>query len=80
MAKKFEKQGAKMLHVVDLDAAKIGWPVNLELVIKIAKTINIPVEVGGDSRRGYDKKISRLRNCASSSVLKQSWSPGLSRV
>lgn len=50
VAKKFEKQGAKMLHVVDLDAAKIGKPVNQELILKISKSVGIPVEIGGGIR------------------------------
>lgn len=50
MAKKFERAGAKMLHIIDLDAAKIGKPVNQELIIKIAKNIEIPIEVGGGIR------------------------------
>ena len=50
VAKKFEQQGAKMLHVVDLNAAKIGKPVNQELILKVAKTVAIPIEVGGGIR------------------------------
>lgn len=50
VAKKFEQQGAKMLHVVDLDAAKIGKPVNQELILNIVKVVSIPIEVGGGIR------------------------------
>ncbi len=50
MAKKFEQDGAGRLHVVDLDAAKTGKPVNQELIIKLAKAVKIPVEVGGGIR------------------------------
>lgn len=50
MAKKFEQQGAKILHVVDLDAARTGKPANQELIIKIAKSLKIPIEVGGGIR------------------------------
>lgn len=50
MAKKFEAEGAAMLHVIDLDAAKTGKPVNQELIINIAKTLKIPIEVGGGIR------------------------------
>src|SRR3990167_8012412 len=50
VAKSFEKQGAKMLHVVDLNAAKIGKPVNQELILNIAKAVGIPIEVGGGIR------------------------------
>lgn len=50
MAKEFEQQGAKMLHIVDLDAAKAGKPINQKLIIRIAKTVKIPIEVGGGIR------------------------------
>jgi cyclase len=50
MAKKFEQQGARMLHIVDLDAAKTGKPENQELILKIAENLKIPIEVGGGIR------------------------------
>lgn len=49
-AKSFEKAGAEYLHLVDLDGAKSGGNENHELVIKIAKDVNIPVELGGGIR------------------------------
>ena len=56
MAQKFEQEGAKMLHIVDLDAAKNGTPVNQELICNIAQTISIPIEVGSGIR---DTDIAR---------------------
>jgi phosphoribosylformimino-5-aminoimidazole carboxamide ribotide isomerase len=50
MAKKFEEMGAKLIHIVDLDGAFSGHPVSRDIVIKIAKGVNIPVEVGGGIR------------------------------
>jgi phosphoribosylformimino-5-aminoimidazole carboxamide ribotide isomerase len=49
IAKKWEKSGADMLHVVDLDAT-LQRGSNLELVQKIAKTVSIPVQVAGGLR------------------------------
>lgn len=49
-ARSFEKQGAKMLHIVDLDGAKTGMPQNAELILKICKALKIPIEVGGGIR------------------------------
>lgn len=46
----FEKAGASYIHLVDLDGAKNGTNVNHELVIKVAKTVNVPVELGGGIR------------------------------
>jgi phosphoribosylformimino-5-aminoimidazole carboxamide ribotide isomerase len=50
VAKSFEDQGAELIHVVDLDGAFKGYPVNKDIVIKIARSISIPVEIGGGIR------------------------------
>jgi phosphoribosylformimino-5-aminoimidazole carboxamide ribotide isomerase len=42
--------GARWLHVVDLDGAKAGEPVNLEHVRRIVSAVNVPVQVGGGLR------------------------------
>lgn len=47
IAKSFEETGAEYIHLVDLDGAKVGKLVNKEIIIKVAKEINVPVEVGG---------------------------------
>lgn len=57
IAKKWEQEGANMLHIVDLDGAKKGTMVNLETVKKITKTINIPIQVGGGIRDEATIKI-----------------------
>jgi phosphoribosylformimino-5-aminoimidazole carboxamide ribotide isomerase len=49
-AKKFEDAGCKWLHVVDLDGAKEGRPVNLAIVEKIIHSTSLKVEVGGGIR------------------------------
>ncbi|MVX62192.1 1-(5-phosphoribosyl)-5-[(5-phosphoribosylamino)methylideneamino]imidazole-4-carboxamide isomerase [Clostridium chromiireducens] len=49
-AKSFEDMGAEYVHLVDLDGAKSGSNENHELVIKIAKELKIPVELGGGIR------------------------------
>lgn len=46
----WEKDGAPMIHVVDLDAAFSGAPQNLEVIERIIKTISIPIQVGGGIR------------------------------
>lgn len=46
----WEQQGAEELHIVDLDGAFTGHPQNLHIVEQIAKTINIPIELGGGMR------------------------------
>jgi phosphoribosylformimino-5-aminoimidazole carboxamide ribotide isomerase len=42
--------GARALHVVDLDGARAGGPVNLEHVRRIASAVDVPVQVGGGLR------------------------------
>ncbi|MBM3243655.1 MAG: 1-(5-phosphoribosyl)-5-[(5-phosphoribosylamino)methylideneamino]imidazole-4-carboxamide isomerase [Candidatus Omnitrophica bacterium] len=50
VARHWEKQGAKFLHIVDLDGAFTGSIKNLNLVKRIVKAISIPVQFGGGVR------------------------------
>jgi len=50
MAIRWENEGAGYLHLVDLDGALAGKPVNLEVIAAIAKTVVIPVQLGGGIR------------------------------
>lgn len=47
---KWQSEGAKRLHVVDLDGALEGKLKNLDWIRKITASIDIPVEVGGGIR------------------------------
>lgn len=48
-AKKWEAEGAKKLHIIDLDAAlSIGN--NLSVIAEIAKNVDLPIQVGGGIR------------------------------
>ena len=49
-AELFEKQGAEWIHVVDLDGAFAGKPVNVSAVEKILKTAKVKIELGGGIR------------------------------
>jgi phosphoribosylformimino-5-aminoimidazole carboxamide ribotide isomerase len=49
-ARAFAQAGARYLHVVDLDGAKRGTPVNLEHLRLIAKELGLPVQYGGGLR------------------------------
>ncbi|MEN3202791.1 MAG: 1-(5-phosphoribosyl)-5-[(5-phosphoribosylamino)methylideneamino]imidazole-4-carboxamide isomerase [Atribacterota bacterium] len=66
VAKRFEEEGAPMLHVVDLEGAQLGEPRNFPSVAKIVKGVRIPVEVGGGIRtvetlcRYLDLGVSRI--------------------
>lgn len=50
VAKDFESKGAKFIHVVDLEGAKIGEPKHLDIVEKIVKETDLFVEIGGGIR------------------------------
>src|SRR5688500_11026207 len=49
-ARSFVEAGARFLHVVDLDGAREGEPVNLHHVERIAGVLDVPVELGGGLR------------------------------
>jgi phosphoribosylformimino-5-aminoimidazole carboxamide ribotide isomerase len=49
-AKSFAGQGFEYLHVVDLDGAFAGKPVNAQAVEAMLKTITMPVQLGGGIR------------------------------
>ena len=51
MAKTFEEAGAELIHIVDLDGAFTGEPVNIDIVKNIANSVTIPVEIGGGIRK-----------------------------
>lgn len=46
----WQQKQASILHIVDLDGAREGSPVNFEIISRIAKELNIPIEVGGGVR------------------------------
>lgn len=50
MAQTWADQGATRLHLVDLDGAKVGNPVNQGVIGAIAQALTIPVQVGGGLR------------------------------
>lgn len=52
IAKNWKEKGATLLHIVDLDGAKIGKPVNLDVIGDIAKIVDI--ELGGGLRSESD--------------------------
>ncbi len=58
MAKHWVAQGAAILHVVDLDGAFAGRSVQHELVIRILRSVAVPVQVGGGLRT--DEDVARL--------------------
>ena len=53
-ARLFADAGAEWIHVVDLDAARTGDPVNRSVVAAIAQAVDVPVQTGGGVRTEAD--------------------------
>lgn len=53
-ARRWVAGGARALHVVDLDGAREGRPVNLNYVRRICEAVGVPVQVGGGLRSAED--------------------------
>jgi phosphoribosylformimino-5-aminoimidazole carboxamide ribotide isomerase len=49
-AKRWADAGAEIIHVVDLDGAATGEPVNIDSVEAIVRSVGVPVQVGGGVR------------------------------
>jgi phosphoribosylformimino-5-aminoimidazole carboxamide ribotide isomerase len=64
-AKRWEAAGAEWIHVVDLDGAVTGEPVNITSVEAIIRSVSVPIEVGGGIRsletlrRFYEAGVAR---------------------
>jgi phosphoribosylformimino-5-aminoimidazole carboxamide ribotide isomerase len=49
-AKVFADAGARWIHVVDLDAARTGSPLNREVIAAICDAVDVPIQTGGGVR------------------------------
>lgn len=67
IAQSFAQAGAKWLHVVDLDGAKEGHPVQSELISKIIGGVGLNLEVGGGVRSAED--VRRLLDAGANRVV-----------
>ena len=62
----FQEAGAAWVHIVDLDAARTGEPVNRPVVAEVAAALDIPVQTGGgvrtidDARALFDAGVVRV--------------------
>jgi len=50
MAGRWQSEGAQRIHLVDLDGAKTGRPVNVEAVKRIVAAVTVPCQLGGGLR------------------------------
>ena len=63
MAVRWANEGAEYLHLVDLDGALAGKPVNMAAITSIIKAVNIPVQLGGGIRT-----LENIRECLEAGV------------
>ncbi|NOY75631.1 MAG: 1-(5-phosphoribosyl)-5-[(5-phosphoribosylamino)methylideneamino]imidazole-4-carboxamide isomerase, partial [Kiritimatiellaeota bacterium] len=65
-ARIWEKGGAEIIHIVDLDGAREGKPANLAAVKSITDAVSIPCELGGgvrtfeDASKAFEAGVSRI--------------------
>lgn len=60
-AKKWQNQGAHLIHIVDLDGAREGYRKNLDTILQIRNSVNCTLEVGGGIR-SLDDAINLLES------------------
>jgi len=65
-AKKWEAEGARKLHIIDLDAA-LGVGNNFSVIAKIVKKVDIPIQIGGGIRKITTAK--KLLNLGASQII-----------
>jgi len=67
IAQRWIAQGARFLHLVDLDGARKGVPQNQEIILRILKFSPVPVQIGGGIRNLVD--IENYLSSGSSRVI-----------
>ncbi len=66
VAKRWAQLGAEVIHVVDLDGAFKGTPVNFEIISRMVSEGGVPIQVGGGIRsqdiasRYFDAGVSKV--------------------
>jgi len=83
VANHWVRQGAKFLHIVDLDGASSGAPKNLVVLKKILSEVDIPLEFGGGVRSievisellslGVQRVVLGTRAVNDAQFLKKTW-------
>ncbi len=68
VAAAWESKGAELIHVVDLDGARAGHPVNVHAISSILRTVSVQIEVGGGIR-SFETAARLLRDGVSRIVL-----------
>jgi len=61
------RQGAELLHIIDLDGAALGFPKNLAKVKEISQATGVPIQFGGGVRK--IETIEELVTCGIARVI-----------
>jgi phosphoribosylformimino-5-aminoimidazole carboxamide ribotide isomerase len=64
VAQRWESEGAELIHVVDLDGAFKGRPINHELIVKMIQSVDIPIQVAGGIRTLADIEYYRQKEAS----------------
>ena len=67
IAKSFEKANCSYIHIVDLDGAKQGELLNLDIILEVIKNVKVNIEVGGGIRN--IESIEKLINGGAARVI-----------
>ncbi len=65
-ATRWVAQGAEWLHLVDLDGAVVGEPVNVESIVRVRHAVDVPIQLGGGLRliehlaAAFDHGVNRV--------------------
>jgi len=68
LAREWAAAGARLIHAVDLDGARAGWPVNSATIKNLCRGVDVPVEVSG-GLRGAEAVATMLEGGAARVVL-----------
>src|SRR5256885_15463155 len=75
VARAYEKAGAKLIHVVDLDGAFLGAAsANLQIIKRINGEVSIPIEVGGGLRslaRSEERRVGKSVDLGGRRIIKK---------
>ncbi len=64
VANRWDQEGARRIHIVDLDGAVKGYPVHFEQIKEIIQTVPVEVQVGGGIRTFEQIEAYRMAGAA----------------
>jgi phosphoribosylformimino-5-aminoimidazole carboxamide ribotide isomerase len=74
MARRWQQEGAERLHLVDLDGAKAGRPVNQQVVRRIVEATGLPCQLGGGIRDEQSIRMTLEQTGVDRVIMSGAWS------